>query len=432
LTFAIVEFPYFISSDIHHLFIHSLLLYHHHPFTMSLITDWFGMMDISAVSEYMTALSSARQPPPQLPVYTDPDVPPCDGCSKEFSGNLICNSCHSAFYCSKGCQKNAWKHGGHKQSCVNMQEQCVLDAKRVVQALTRRSIEDCAAMEADDGNILEVLDGAGPYRAAVAEDLYEALREAFRDEAENIVERFRASKHPELCVISRAVVCYLFRGHRAEGRVHSTNQVDVVDGQRIKAYVTSHPKAFDVWMDASMATFRLPFDSRIRRRLGGSSNDQCEFIFKASRDVASAWIMVFANKRASRAILLPTVGDSKEAASRAAIDRAKQIADHLGGALRLTNGFFQRDPSKLLEGEILLAAGMVSCRVREFQIDFDFDGRLNIKKNAMMMIFRDLIKPMCSATIEKGSCMTDSETKAAVAAHGQKLRQEKSSLQPSR
>jgi hypothetical protein len=45
----------------------------------------------------------------------DPDIPACDACGKEFSANLICGRCQSAFYCTKDCQKNAWKFGGHKQ-----------------------------------------------------------------------------------------------------------------------------------------------------------------------------------------------------------------------------------------------------------------------------------------------------------------------------
>jgi hypothetical protein len=279
-------------------------------------------------------------------------------------------------------------------------------------------------MEADDGNILGFLDGAGPYRAAVAEGLYEALREAFRDEAENITERFRANKHTELWVISRAVLCHLFRGHRAEGRAHLSHQVDFADGPRIKAYVNSHPKAFDIWIDASMATYRLPFETAVWRRRGGSSNDQYEFAYQASRDVAAAWALVFTNKRAARAILLPTVGDdSKEAASTAATDRTKEIADRLHGALQLATGYASRDPGRILEGEIYYLAGMVSCRVQEFEIDFDFDGLLNLKKDAKQ-VYNDLIKPFCKASIEKGSGLTNTETKAAVAAHASQKKQQ--------
>jgi hypothetical protein len=210
-----------------------------------------------------------------------------------------------------------------------------------------------------------------------------------------------------------------------------SHQVDFADGPRIKAYVNSHPKAFDIWIDASMVTYRLPFETAVWRRRGGSSNDQYEFAYQASRDVAAAWALVFTNKRAARAILLPTVGDdSKEVVSRAAIDRAMQIVDRLRGALQLATGSAQRDPGRILEGEIYYFAGMVSCRVQEFEIDFDFDGRLNLKKDAKQ-VYNDLIRPVCKASIEKGSGLTTDETKAAVAAHAQKVQQE-SSHRPSR
>jgi hypothetical protein len=129
---------YFISSDIHHPCIH--YYYTVSPSIYNVSRDrlvLLGWTLTQSVRERLAKMTPARQPPPQLPCYTDPDIPPCDACGKEFSGNLICNSCQSAFYCSKDCQKNAWKHGGHKQSCNDMKEQCVREAKRVVQALTK-------------------------------------------------------------------------------------------------------------------------------------------------------------------------------------------------------------------------------------------------------------------------------------------------------
>jgi hypothetical protein len=135
----------------------------------------------------------------------------------------------------------------------------------------------------------------------------------------------------------------------------------------------------------------------------------------ASTDVWAAWSLVFPNKRASRAILLPTVGDnSKEAASRAAIlDRARHTADRLHGAWRVVIGLRQRDPGAILESEISIGACFVSCRVQEYEIDFDFDGRLNLKKD-VKQVCNNLIKPFCIASTLKGSCLTTSETKAVI------------------
>jgi hypothetical protein len=115
----------------------------------------------------------------------DPDIPACDACGKEFSANLICSRCQSAFYCTKECQKSAWKFGGHKQLCDGMKEQCASDAKRVMNVLTRRNTEDCMTLER---HLLLVQDGAGAYKAAVAEGLHAALRGLFRDDAENVLD----------------------------------------------------------------------------------------------------------------------------------------------------------------------------------------------------------------------------------------------------
>jgi hypothetical protein len=389
------------------------------------MAEWFSKIDLSTC-EHVVAHIPSRHPDVEheMLVCTDPDVPPCDACGKMFSGNLTCNSCHSAFYCSKVCQKKSWKQGGHKQLCDGMKEKCVLDAKRVVEALTTRSIAQCANMEEDVGNIMGLLDGNGAFKAAVAEGLYEVVREAFQHEKETIVERFRANKDKELWVTSRAILCHLFRGHRAEGRALKNDQMDYVDGQRIKAYINSHPDAFDVWMDASLATFRLPFETLVWRRRGGSSNDQYNFAYQAARDILALWTLVLTSKRASRAILFPAVSDddSKEAASRASILRVGQIADRLREAVQLAVRFGKRDPGRVIEAETHNVAGMMSCRVKEFQIDFDFDSRLDLSSFAGMS-YQNLIKPMCQAAIDKGCQLSNEESMAAVAAHAEKMKE---------
>ncbi|KAJ7724946.1 hypothetical protein DFH07DRAFT_854473 [Mycena maculata] len=39
--------------------------------------------------------------------------------SKPKAGLSCCSRCLVSFYCSKPCQVYDWKHGGHKESCVN-------------------------------------------------------------------------------------------------------------------------------------------------------------------------------------------------------------------------------------------------------------------------------------------------------------------------
>jgi hypothetical protein len=344
----------------------------------------------------------------------DPDIPACDACGKEFSANLICSRCQSAFYCTKECQKNAWKFGGHKELCDGMKEQCDRDAKRVVQALTRRNTEDCEALE---GDLLQVLNGAGAYKAAVGEGLHEALCELFRDNAEHVLEVFRKNgAEDHVWAATRTVMCSLFRGQRAEGRAVKNRSFGCVDGQRIKAYVNSHPDAFDVWMDASIATIRLPFDSVIWRRRGPSSDGQHTFAHRAARDTIAGWILVWMNKRASRAILLPAVADdATETAAQAAKARSQSIADRLCTLLEETNELDQRDPGGGVSGMINQTAAMVAYRVREFEIDFDFTKQLKLKNLAKNM-YQQVAVPIGEATIEKGATLTNAEAKEAMAA----------------
>jgi hypothetical protein len=66
-----------------------------------------------------------------------------------------------------------------------MKEQCSRDAKGLVKALTRRYSDDCIAMER---GLLFVLDGAGAYKAALAEGLHAEL---LRYNVEHVLELFR-------------------------------------------------------------------------------------------------------------------------------------------------------------------------------------------------------------------------------------------------
>jgi hypothetical protein len=357
---------------------------------------------------------------------TDPDIPSCDACGREFAANLVCGRCQSAYYCTKICQKNAWKAvvGGHKQLCDGRKEQCRRDAKRVVAALSRRNNDDCQAME---GDFFEVLSGAGAYKAAVAEGLHEALCGLFRENAEHVVEIFSSdgggdlddSGNPTTHVwaATRTVMCSLFRGQRAEGRAVKRSSFGCVDGQRIKAYVNSAPEAFDVWMNASISTIRLPFNDNVWRRRGPNSCGQHTFAHRAARDTIAGWILVWMNKRASRAILLPAVADdaTTETAAEAAKTRAQSIADRLRVLLEEVNQLDQRDTGGVVQGMIYQSIAMLSYRLREFEIDSDFSKQLKMKGLAKNK-YEQMAVPIGEATIEKGGTLTNVEAKAAMAA----------------
>jgi hypothetical protein len=217
------------------------------------------------------------------------DIPECDSAAKSSANS--CSRCQSAFYCTKECQKNAWKYGGHKQLCSGMKEQCARDAKRVVQALILRKKGDCIEME--QGDLLHVLDGAGAYKMAVKEGLHDALRQLFSHDAEHVKELFhgRGTAHiggdapAHVWAATRTVMCCVFRGKRAEGRAVKNTFFDYVDGQRIKAYVNSHPEAFDLWFHASITTILLPFDSDIYRARGSSTSRQHGYVHRAANNL---------------------------------------------------------------------------------------------------------------------------------------------------
>jgi hypothetical protein len=345
----------------------------------------------------------------------DPDVPACDSCGKEFSANLVCSRCQSAFYCTKECQKNAWKQGGHKQLCGGMKEQCGRDAKCVVQALTRRNNEDCIALE---GDLLCVLDGAGAYKTAVKEGLHEALCQLFSDDAEHVKELFHGGPPTHVWAATRTVTCRLFRGQRAEGRAVKNKRFDYVDGQRIKAYVNSHPGAFNLWFHASIITILLPFDSDIWSRRGSSNSRQHTYAYRAASDLIQGWELVWANKRASRAILLPAVADDStetRTAAQVAKTRAESIANRYRGVMEISEHLGERDPKNAVASMIYLCAAMVAYRVREFGINLDFNKQLKLE-GFVKQRYEQLAVPGAKATIEKGTTLTEEEGKEAVLA----------------
>jgi hypothetical protein len=319
-----------------------------------------------------------------------------------------------------------------------MKAQCSRDAKRLVKALTRRNNDDCIAMER---GLLFILDGAGAYKAAVAEGLHEALRGIFRFDVEHVLELFRKNDDERVKELfrgdtdghvwaaTRMITSGLFRGQRAEGRALFGTRSEglafgarfgCVDGQRIKKYVNSHPEAFDVWMDASIATIRLPFDPEVWRLRGLSrrpfGGDQHTMAHQASRDTSAAWLLVWMDTKASRAILLPAMADdTTETAAQAAKARAQSVANRYCALLRIVEDLDERDPGMGVGGMVNQMAAMVAYRVREFEIDLDFNKHLKLKGLEKQRYLQCAV-PVGDATIEKGATLTDAEGKAAMAA----------------
>ncbi|KAG1663888.1 hypothetical protein FOA52_014701 [Chlamydomonas sp. UWO 241] len=68
--------------------------------------------------------SSGTAGPSEAPHRTSMDVAMCHNCSKlRRDGHKLfsCSGCKAVYYCSKECQNESWRNGGHKKICKNHQ-----------------------------------------------------------------------------------------------------------------------------------------------------------------------------------------------------------------------------------------------------------------------------------------------------------------------
>lgn len=78
--------------------------------------------DIQSVNE--AAACSPEQA--MTPVLDAPHVrqfssiPRCSGCGRQATSLKKCSRCRVAAYCSRACQVQHWKKGGHKQQCAQL------------------------------------------------------------------------------------------------------------------------------------------------------------------------------------------------------------------------------------------------------------------------------------------------------------------------
>jgi hypothetical protein len=331
----------------------------------------------------------------------DPDIPACDACGKSFSGNMSCASCQSVFYCSKECQRAAWKQGGHKQTCPTMKEDCDQLAEQVLHMMEYKSNDI-------DHSHYDMLDMAGPYKAAVQKGLHKELLKIFQEDLEEVNDRWYDTRM--ISSKTGTAMCALFRGERYEGRGVKSRSFACCDGHRIKMYVESHPCAFEAWWEASMATMLLALDDRVWREGPGVHST----VRQLSRDTIAGWILVFATKSGSKAILLP----------HSPKEESKARAEYLANSIRKSMARFKatasspdRDPGGSLEGMLYQVAAEIDLRYQMFQMDIGFEKLLKIKGSKMTTRYKGLALPFAEATIAKGKSINMAEGQAAMQAH---------------
>ena len=61
-----------------------------------------------------------------------------------------CNRCKITYYCSVRCQKRHWKVGGHKQSCVPMEDRSVEKAKEAEETTKKKTSNNAGAAATED------------------------------------------------------------------------------------------------------------------------------------------------------------------------------------------------------------------------------------------------------------------------------------------
>jgi MYND finger len=358
-------------------------------------SPWLGG-SLGVVSEEVEALADKTPPPP--------DNPPCDGCLQPFTGTMLCSRCESVFYCCRECQESHWT-SKHKAECAELKRQSKQTARQVLQSFEKmRGWGD--------------LDVAGAYKAAVDRGLHDKIRSVLELDMglpDCMIERYREGC-ASFCY-THCVMTTLFRGQRAEGKVHAlSNSFNCVDSRRIKGYVRSHPYALDTWLQASVQLLRVVNDQAFLRK----PEDHLAVCAKAM-DVWRVWSLVFYSSRASRAILtpFPSIGSScgdegvtEEQKGRLSEDHARRIVLTLRDAIRLMLNVSRHLDA--LQFTVIEVASRVHVRIQEHRIGVDVASILDLSDNYKFM-YEQLAFPTAERELYTGRALTARETNGSMA-----------------
>jgi len=336
----------------------------------------------TAVSDAQYAAAGVR---PLGVSKAEPDVPPCDYCGKNWTGKKSCSKCQSVFYCSVDCQRKHWK-SGHKKECDEMKTKSIQVAEKTLEFL--------ACKEEPHKRVfwLDKIGCFGYYKVALNLGLNKAIQELLQDEGD-MIERFQSGIFESY---THRVMCDLWRGGRQEGHT-SERTFSCIDPIRIKKYVESDPQAFDDWFIGATITFNAHANANARL-------DEVMFIRgqRNARDVAAAFSLVFTNKSASKAILMP----NKEPDDRAK-DRVKFIAAKMKPVFK--KYFSAPDDCDIVEAQMLHFLAMADIRCQEFGIKgIDMIKLLSLRGRQKSIYTRNGI-PFGRAMIAKGKALTQEE-----------------------
>jgi len=378
-------------------------------------------LDFNALDEQRAAVEASGRFPESI--GSEKDIPSCDACGKEWSGNLSCSRCHCVFYCGKQCQRAHWG-ASHKANCDTLQAESQRTALQVVERLQNPN----AVLEMDPYE-LNRLDMAGPFNAAVRVGLYPAMQEAFRLETdhEQLVQKRLTDwatppRTERMYSLTANVACAIFRGERVEGRGGRSKGFGCVDAYRIKKYLQSSSSssvALDAWFDASLASVRVMLDPRIVR------SPHHSLAQRSARDIWAAWLLVLANPRAARAVLWNNHGRQQQQQQQQRDNNNNNNKDDIATQAKgmiakikpvLAKSYsasMESDPNLTLQGCLYQFVAMLDYHLREL-----CDIRLDVPK-LLKFDKREKVKYISAmrlgvATIKKGRFLNNAETQVAM------------------
>jgi len=357
--------------------------------------------------------------------------PQCDWCSAVSRSR--CGKCYSVCYCSRECQRQHWKVGGHKAECSTLKARVAGDAAHVLKMLWPPTPAE--AEEQDDANPEvayarmrwasdNLLDNEVAFELAYQGGLNDALRSLFLEDTRKMEARYAADIP---CSWTSLAVCSLFRAQR-----HSragTGSFGKADGERIAAYVRSHPEAWSAWLGACVELARCLFSDAVK-----FNPPLVPHAHRAARDAWSFLNLALIQPEVGRSILV----EGRQGAATAATLRKARV--EIEGAW---NEDSSTDPGGTICGNIGMVTGMVNVWCDRFIVQAQEEeeaageggspGNQGGGKVPLLPAgesFRSLLSltghqadmfdvihfPCAEASINKGGFLSSAETKAAIAA----------------
>eukprot|EP00562_Extubocellulus_spinifer_P007656 CAMPEP_0178501260 /NCGR_PEP_ID=MMETSP0696-20121128/16845_1 /TAXON_ID=265572 /ORGANISM="Extubocellulus spinifer, Strain CCMP396" /LENGTH=417 /DNA_ID=CAMNT_0020130177 /DNA_START=33 /DNA_END=1286 /DNA_ORIENTATION=+ len=370
----------------------------------------------AGINAERAALGLAPFPPEEKYLNEIQDLPSCDNCNKQESGEFFCSKCKCAFYCSSACQKVAWKVGGHKQACPQYEEQCQALGKQTVADMNDDTRPPVLRMQN-----LERLDNEGAYKVAVENGLHDTIVKLCKDDTDRALTRFRDGHVYDKTSYAHFVMMTLWRGQR-NSRAGSFSY-GKCDGTRVKKFIRSSPDAFPALWEACLALVMIPLDEDVYRKDPRLHHE----VHQVARDVLAGFSQIFTNDGTSKAILRGPRTKNEETMVAFGKDRIEYFASTINPVIKALDGAKEgRDARSVLEGYIYQNSAMIAYRAREYGIDDDFASKLKMNPASTAM-YRTIAVPLGEGTIKKGYALTNEEAQVAMRKAAAELKQEKKS-----